>query len=888
MTIKLPSYYETQHLPELSEQAKIILEKRYLLRDKNGNLEETPYDMFYRVANAAASNETEFQEVWKNEFFYIMANLDFMPNSPVLMNLGTDKGCGSACFVLNLNDSMEDILQVARDAVMIEKYGGGVGFSLTDLRPEGYPIATTHGKACGPVAVLKYLSAGGDLITQAGKRSGAHMAVMSVYHPDIVKFIKCKTTEGDIANFNISVAVDANFMDAVDTNSYLHLQWPLNRDICYEDHDGVCVSARWLFELIVENAWRNGEPGMVWLDRMNDDNYTPNLGEIKATNPCLSGNTKIWTIYGPRTFKELAEIGCDVPVLSEDDDGNMSFQFMRNPRMTQEYADTIIVTVKSARNTIDEIVVTSDHPMILSDGSQIRAKNLQIGDSLASVYRHKANSKGYLKLSNRKQSDMEHRIVVSHKLGRKPNYPTEHCNHIDENKQNNHPDNLEVLSSRYHNALNMFGNQNPSVRFVPRPQSQSRPLSQNGQWRDDVDRQLLIKDRNNGMKLTDVAVKYSVSLSFVKREVAKFKNHRVIDVGVGPRIPVYNGTVDNTHRYVIDLNGHGVVVHNCGEEPLLHREQCCLGSINLANFIVEDNFDWNRLGETIETAVRFLDNVIDVQNYATKEIEEMNKQTRKIGLGVMGWADALIKMNIPYDSVEALDLIDKLMKYFQETALETSELIGAEKGNFLAFESNKTYYSKHKNMRNTWVMSIAPTGTISMIADCSFGIEPLFALSYKKHNMSAALADEEFEFVNDELVERFLNCCVGNSMVVDQYPPEDMLRHLGEDAAKIFVTANQIEPFWHVLHQGRFQAYVDAGVSKTINLPNTATQAEVADIYKRAYYEGCKGITVYREGSRKKEVIVRTDKTENKEVQQKKQRPQEMTGITQKVNTAHG
>ena len=192
-------------------------------------------------------------------------------------------------------------------------------------------------------------------------------------------------------------------------------------------------------------------------------------------------------------------------------------------------------------------------------------------------------------------------------------------------------------------------------------------------------------------------------------------------------------------------------------------------------------------------------------------------------------------------------------------------------------------------------MSIAPTGTISMIAGCSFGIEPLFALSYKKQNMSAALAGEEFEFINEELRKRFLNASKGNAMVVDQYPPEDMLRHLGKDAAKVFVTANQIEPLWHVLHQGRFQEYVDAGVSKTINLPNSATKENVSEIYKRAHLEGCKGITVYREGSRQKEVIVSTTNTVLPDVTgqatlqvTKKQRPQEMSGITHKVATAHG
>ena len=209
---------------------------------------------------------------------------------------------------------------------------------------------------------------------------------------------------------------------------------------------------------------------------------------------------------------------------------------------------------------------------------------------------------------------------------------------------------------------------------------------------------------------------------------------------------VYNGTVDNTHRYVIHCgDGVGVVSFNCGEEPLLHREQCCLGSINLANFVNGDEFDWDRLEKTIKTAVRFLDNVISVQCYATKEIEEMNMKTRKIGLGIMGWADALIKMNIPYDSTEALGLAEEVGGFLRKHALQTSRDLGAEKGNFLAFEDSE-HALDNKTMRNSWVLSIAPTGTISMIAGCSFGIEPLFALSYKKHNMSASLADESFEF----------------------------------------------------------------------------------------------------------------------------------------------
>jgi len=601
----------------LTENALRVLEARYLLRDREGNLREDPEGMFRRVARAIAEAERLYDpqadvEAVAEAFYEMMARLEFLPNSPTLMNAGTGAGTLSACFVLPLEDSMESIMRCATDIAMVQKFGGGTGVALSRLRPKGAPISTTHGKACGPIAVLKHLSSVSTMITQGGKRDGANMAVMDVHHPDILEFITCKREEGVLHNYNISVGVDDEFMRAVEQGGDLVLRDPRDgREVGRLD-------AREVFQRIVEGAWRNGEPGMIYLDRVNRDNPTPHLGRIEATNPC-------------------------------------------------------------------------------------------------------------------------------------------------------------------------------------------------------------------------------------------------------------------------------------GEQPLLPYESCNLGSINLARMVryTEDGVevDWEKLRRTVRLAVRFLDNVIDVNRYSVPEIERMTKLTRKIGLGVMGWADMLIRLGIPYDSKPALDLARQVMGVIREEADNASEELGIRRGVFPAFKGSIYDRPGGRPFRNACRLTVAPTGTISMIAGCSSGIEPLFALVYRKQNILGGqtlyYVDPAFEavaraegFLTEEL-KAWLS--QGNSLQARSDVPTWVKR--------VFVTALDIAPEGHVRMQAVFQEFVDAAISKTINFPHSATVEDVRKAYLLAWKLGCKGITVYRAGSREKEVLSAGTQEKRKEERPRlvpRQRPARIRGVTERVRTGHG
>ena len=567
----------------ISEQAATILQHRYYLKDLEGVPTEDADGLFKRVASAIASVETQYDTLprdiarLEDEFFDIMSNLEFLPNSPTLMNAGTEQGTLSACFVLPLEDSMEGIMNTATKAAMVQKFGGGTGFSLSKIRPKGAKIITTHGKAWGPIEVLKTLSRVSSMITQGGKRDGANMAVMSIYHPDILEFIECKKTEGDIHNFNISVGVDSDFMEAVKLGADYFLKDPSTNEFVG------AVNARDVFNKIIEGAWTNGEPGMVFLDSINKDNKVGSkYGDIIATNPC-------------------------------------------------------------------------------------------------------------------------------------------------------------------------------------------------------------------------------------------------------------------------------------GEQPLLGNESCNLGSINLAKFYSpKDNFvNLERLRTVVRLGVRFLDNVIDANEYPIPEIRDMTKATRKIGLGIMGFADLLVQMGIPYNTAQGREVGSILMKFIYDEANVASLELGALRGTFPAWAESD--YPIHENYRNACRLTVAPTGTISMIADTSNGIEPMFALAWKKQNIlegqSLYYVNSYFEniakergFYSDDLMEHL---SMGGSIQSRTDVPEDI--------KSVFVTAQEISSDAHVLMQAVFQKYCDSGISKTINFSNTATKQDVEKAYMLAWETGCKGITVYRNGSREKEVLVTMD-----------------------------
>lgn len=600
----------------LTENARTVLERRYLA--KRDGVMETPEEMLRRVAVNIASAEHNWDSSKVKEmevqFFEIMDNLEFMPNSPTLMNAGRDLQQLSACFVLPIEDSMESIFGTLRDTALIQKSGGGTGFSFSRLRPQNDLVKTTGGIASGPISFLKCYNAATEAVKQGGTRRGANMGILRVDHPDILEFIQCKADNQEITNFNISVGITESFMQAVAANINYNLVSPRTNKVVGQ------LAAREVFNLIVEMAWKNGEPGIVFLDRINRHNPTPHIGEIEATNPC-------------------------------------------------------------------------------------------------------------------------------------------------------------------------------------------------------------------------------------------------------------------------------------GEQPLLPNESCNLGSINVMKFAKQTNsgwgIDWERFEYVIKVAVRFLDNVIEVNNYPLSSIEKMTKANRKIGLGVMGFADLLIRLGIPYNSDAGVELAKTLMSFIQTKGREASLELASVRGVFPNYYGS-IYEEQELPLRNATITTIAPTGTISMIASCSSGVEPLFALAFTRNVMDNDRLLEVNPLFEVILKEHGLY----SNKLMEKVATSGSLKDISEipeELKAVFVTAHDISPKWHIAMQAAFQEFTDNAVSKTVNFPQSATKADIEEVYQLAYQLGCKGVTVYRSGSREGEVLTvgqkktaeTTTVTETKEVAPRR-RPNITRGQTERIRTGCG
>ena len=624
----------------LSDNAQHILEQRYLRRDAEGNALETPAELFRRVARAVADGEPDapLKRVWEDRFHRLLTSLRFLPNSPTIVNAGTGRGCLSACFVVTPEDDMESIMQVAHDAAMIEKWGGGIGFGFSKLRPRNDVIKTTHGHACGPIAVMKLYSAVGATLTQGAFRLGAHMGQLRDSHPDIREFIHCKDGDDTLQNFNISVQITDAFMQAVRDNADWRLINPRDEGEGPLQEIVETIPARELWNEIAESAWKTGDPGVVFADRVWETAPNPQMGRIETSNPC-------------------------------------------------------------------------------------------------------------------------------------------------------------------------------------------------------------------------------------------------------------------------------------GEEFLENYGNCCLGSINLDLHVAGGAFDWEALEETVRHSVRFLDDVININEFPLPKLREVNLATRRIGLGVMGWADALVRMGIPYDSPRALALADELGGFINRTAWDESANLAAERGAFPEYENSALKERGMPPVRNSSVITIAPTGTISRLAGCSSGIEPHFALAWWSNvlwkeqdaagsrlldapasiseSLSAALGDEA---AARETLERIAD---------NPREAESVLAEIGLDPA-VYRGAMSVSAEAHVRMQAAWQKHVTNSVSKTINLPNDATIDDVRAAYELAWETGCKAVTVYRDGSKSMQVLETGADSEGEEDAAgdaaetalavvetpsplaPRQRPTSVAGVTDLVRTGHG
>lgn len=553
-----------------------VFNRRYALKDETGKIVETPEQGFRRIAKAIAAADLKYTtktqaKISEELFFNMMAAQEFMPNSPTLMNAGTDVGQLSACFVLPVADSIPEIFDAVKNMAIIHQSGGGTGFSFSRLRPEGDIVVSTKGIASGPVSFMTVFDTATEVVKQGGRRRGANMGILRCDHPDIIKFITAKKKAKMLRNFNLSVAVTDDFMkSAIDGDSYDLINPRTGRAVKK-------MRAADVFDLIVQNAWQTGDPGLIFIDEINRRNQTAKLGPIESTNPC-------------------------------------------------------------------------------------------------------------------------------------------------------------------------------------------------------------------------------------------------------------------------------------GEQILHPYESCNLGSINLSKVIKDKALDSDKLRSLVKNGVHFLDNVIDVNVWPIKQTEEITLDNRRIGLGVMGFADALLLLGVPYDSAEAIDFAEHVMEFIKENALEVSAELARERGSFPNFEISTWKENGYNTLRNATVTTIAPTGTISIVAETTSGIEPLFAISFVRDVMEGTRLMEvnpvfeavvkERGFYSEELMAEIAK--TGSVQGNEKIP---------KDVQRVFVTAMDIDPEWHVRMQAAFQVFTDNAVSKTINLRPEAVPDDVRKAYLLAYELKCKGITIYRYGSKEEQVL---------------------------------
>jgi ribonucleoside-diphosphate reductase alpha chain len=997
----------------LSANARHVLEKRYLKKDAQGRVTETPEECFLRVARAVASAESIFDPqaeagIWEEKFYSLMSRLEFLPNSPTLMNAGRELGQLSACFVLPVEDSMESIFEEVKHTALIHKSGGGTGFSFSHIRPEGDLVGSTGGVASGPISFIQVFDAATDVIKQGGMRRGANMAILDVHHPDILKFISAKEEEGAFQNFNFSVAITEEFMEAVEEDKEYSLINPRTGE-----EEGK-LKAQEVFNKMAENAWRTGEPGMVFLDRINRDNPIPHLGRIESTNPCITGESSISTQAGLIRIKDLVEkypqggisITVDPRVMpnghTEDDPITLPAFPIARAFYTGE-KETVKITTRSGY----EIITTPDHRLLTSEG-WVEARNLTPGHHkvLTQSGEGEWNSEKRLPFDlqpflgrNGRTYQLNLPSVWSEELGivlgwlvgdgwvrsGDKNCRVGFCFGKEDEEILNYikgivnsfygRDIKEVERARgtfhlsYHSKFLVQFFEHLGVRPVKAEQKRvpesiftapreavigflkgiftacgtvrDNPKS-NSSWialsskskRLLRDIQLLLLNmgikscifdrcrpaRENAFSYVDKmgqqkmykcdGVLYELGIFGKGREMFRQKvgflsnikqtrltnvrfqrfyrqnfTDKIVSVEPAGVREVYDLTEPATHSVI----ANGVVIHQCGEQPLLPFESCNLASINLAKMVqVKDGraeINYPRLSEVVRVVVRFLDDVIEINRFPLPEIEEKTRAARKIGLGIMGFADMLILMGIPYDSPQAIKVGEEVMQLISQEAFKASCELAEIRGPFPAFPGSIYDTPGGPKVRNATQTTIAPTGTLSIIASCSSGIEPLFSLVYTRHILdgeSLLEVNPSFEKAmrEEEIASSLWDNAVHKGSVREM---EGIPLHI----QKLFPTSHDIEPEFHVRMQAAFQKHTGNAVSKTINLPHSATVEDVSSCLKLAHSLGCKGLTIYRDQSRKEQVLARQEKVE-KERLSPRRRGRKTRGSTSRVSTGCG
>lgn len=811
----------------------------------------------------------------------MIAKWEFLPNSPTWTGAGTPLGQLAACFVLPVADDLgrqrDSIFGTLNVAALIQQTGGGNGFSFGRLRPKDAIIKTSMGKATGPVGFMKTYDAAFGGIAQGGSRRGANMGVLPVSHPDIREFMLCKTVEGEIANFNISVALTDEFMQAVRDNKPFDLT---HEGVVYET-----VDAKQLFREIAENAWIIGDPGNLFITRAHDSNPCPTRYEIEATNPCFHPDTMIETVHGPVRIADITEA---TEVLTKGPSGSIEVRKASASFVTRRDAETLTINLSNGRS----LTVTPEHRIMLVDGTYVEAQALQPGDRVEALCQARRGI-GYvgvkLASENNRAYRMKHRVIYEGVHGRIP--AGFDINHIDRDYFNNDIDNFELLTHAEHARLtrsqvpNDHQVQGADGRFVTHPDS--------------------LRGRKEIRHLPG-------HLSSAWRN-----QPRVVSVEQGPITDVYDITVDETHNVIANF----VVAHNCGEQYLGPYENCCLGSISVNKFVKSwftiapngrlaeyGEMDWDRLAQTVRLATFFLDDVVDANQYvpAVPELENAAQSGRRIGLGLMGIADAMAMMGVRYGSQEGLDWLDQVTEFCRYhcvlASIDRSKARGpfpwiadsiydytlGEPGDEVTrdgvtyhlwappLSQSKRYawsperldwgylvdQLKRNGIRNSCQFTFAPTGTISNVAALEgSGLEPFFALAYIRTVM------QEGENIRLNYLSPLLQECL-RTLGASGEQIEAVLDYVHEHNGSLagcnlvpqavrhaFPVAADVTWGEHIGMQAAAQKWVDNSISKTINMPHEATVEDVEQAYLTAWELGCKGITIYRQGSRELEVL---------------------------------
>jgi ribonucleoside-diphosphate reductase alpha chain len=928
---------------KLSLNATKVLERRYLKKDETGKVIETPSQLFRRVAHAIAGIDRKYDsraDVGKTEeiFYAMMSGLEFLPNSPTLMNAGTPIGQLSACFVIPIEDTLSSIFDAVKATALIHKSGGGTGFSFSKLRPHGDIVKTSGGVASGPVSFMKIFDATTEEIKQGGRRRGANMGILDVSHPDIIEFITAKSKPGFLRNFNISVAVNDEFMEhAPKKSEVLNLVSPRSGKVTETVH------ASEIFQLITSKAWETGDPGLIFIDEINRKNPTPKVGKIEATNPCVTSDAWIMTEEGPRQVKDLigkpfvaiddgrrwngskegffskgvkpifrmkTEEGFEVELTSNHPVLKVT-ELTRNRRVT-EWVDAGNLKPKDkvmlndhrkldgweGKYTegegylvgllLEDGWITTDKAILGSWGEDGGARAVRaLAYSYAKKLPHQTDFHGWMRDNGTDRYRMAtgclNKILLELGLRRGAKTITS---------------SIEQCSSDFCRGLlrgffdtdgSLQGSQTRGVSIrlaqsdVPILLAVQRMLLRFGifstiyrnRWSEGY---ASMPDGGGGKKMHfrkphhELVISKENILKFQKRigfgdsckseklakAIASYKRTpnrerfiaTVAAVEQCGETEVYDAIVPGINAF--DANGFHV--HNCGEQPLLPYESCNLGSINLTKFVTNGReIDWGKLRSTVKNAVHFLDNVIDANKYPLVEVSKITRANRKIGLGVMGFAEMLIMLNVRYDSEKALKIARELMSFTQRVSHEASEELAKTRGSFPNFKNSIWAGKGYKHMRNATTTTIAPTGAISIIAGCSSGIEPIFAVSFVREVMEGTKLFEvnpQFEKISKDrglYSQELLTKIAESGSVQNLDVPKDM--------KEIFRTALDISPEWHIKIQAEFQKHVDNAVSKTINMAREATVEDVRKAYILAWRLKCKGITVYRYGSKPEQVL---------------------------------